>query len=207
MKIKYLTVFIFLLTTANIALAQNTKPTKQEKREYRKKAKELRKEFKTKYKNPEQFSDLKKENSTSQTELNKLKIEAERLKSQEKVQAEQLASLKQMQEDEQAKLDSLQTALKNKPNAKPNKGKVISIPSTGVFYAVHVGDASAENLAQILSTSDSQLSIDHDAKGRSLYLIGLFPQIQAAQALKAQIVAMGMTRSNVVMIKDGKVKI
>ena len=211
---KQLLTFTCLFLFAVVAYAQTDKNPKKDKtsgketkvkppKEPKRKAAELRKEFKEQYKDPEKFSQLKKDNATAKKEADKLNEEASRMKKNEDVQKEQVESLKQMNAEDEAKIKELQEAIRKK-NESTGKKQTSPIPTTGTYYAVHIGEADQEILGKILANGTDELRNSQDASGHNFYVLGLFPDAKAAHALKQQITAMGIRKANVVTIKNGK---
>lgn len=187
------------------------KHTRAEKKEFRRKAAELRKEFKEQYgKDPEKFKEFKKNNAEAKKEAAKLDAEVTRLRQNEGTQKEQVETLKQMNAEDEAKIKELQEAIKKRNGASNNGNPTktdLTIPTSGIFYAVHIGETNPEMLGKILENGLGELRNTQDAAGHNFYVLGLFPNVQAAHALKHKIMSMGIRQANVVTIKDGKLSL
>ncbi len=183
------------------------KLTKAEKKEYKRKADELRKEFKAQYGNdPEKFKQFKKDNAEAKREAAKLDEEANRMKKNEDTQKEQVESLKQMNAEDEVKIKELQEAIKKKQKASGNTASA-TIPTSGTFYAVHIGEANPEVLNKIIENGTAELRSSQDASGHNFYILGLYADAKAAYTLRQQMMAMGIRKANVVRIKDGKLSL
>jgi myosin heavy subunit len=176
------------------------KLSKAEKQEQKRKAAELRKEFKEQYKDPEKFKQFKKDNATAKQDEAKMKEEVSRLQKNDATHQEQVESLKQMNSEDETKIRELQEALKKKEASSGSTPKpALTIPTTGTFYAVHIGDANPQVLQKILENgTEIRNTEDH------LYILGLYPDIRAAQTLRLKVMEMGLRSANVVTIKNGK---
>jgi myosin heavy subunit len=176
------------------------KLTKAEKKEYKRKAEELRKEFKANYKDPEKFSQFKKDNANAKRDAAKAKEEVERLKKNDEMHKEQVEALKRMNEEDEAKIRDLQEAIRKKQMASGKPvSPTLSIPTTGTFYAVHVGEANIDALTKILESGAEMRTTDEHQ-----FILGLFPDAKSAQTLRIKAMEMGLRKTNLVIVKNGK---
>ncbi|MCU0444019.1 MAG: Atg14 domain-containing protein [Microscillaceae bacterium] len=172
------------------------KLTKAQRKEYRKRGKELRKEFKEKYNDPQKFKQLKEDNNTSRRRLDSLKLEIERIKQEEQRDQERLELLKRERDTEQERIAQLE---KMRSQAKRR-----TIPTSGSFYTVQIGNISEQELNQIIQNNQVDLNVASDEAGNDFFILGWYDNAQKAKELQRYIKAMGIRNTNVIGFKDGK---
>lgn len=171
--------------------------TKAQRKEYKKRGEELKKEFEEYYKNPEKFVEFKEENRSTQRRVDSLFNEVSKQRQATNNDTEQVELLKSAQAEEEAKILELQRKV-----AESRKRR---IPTQGIFYAVQIGENNPESLLKLLAVSEADLSVETDAAGRDTYILGMYPTMAQAQELRRNIYVMGIRRSQVIVIKNGKI--
>lgn len=183
---------VFVLGGISTAMAQNVL-SKEEKKEWKKKAKDMKK-------NPEMLKKIYDENASLKSEISGYKKQISSLESKVTDQNDELASLRQEVKQRQAEVQAARQQLdaaKNKSQSGP------AYDDSGVVFKVQIGAFRNKDLSKYFNNTEN-FSGEMTDEGVQKITLGRFRDYWQADTFKKYLREMGVSDAWIVPYKDGQ---